>query len=43
MRNRVYAHPPKWGLYLAMIEIAEKKLSKGELAAIFRESAEKHD
>jgi death-on-curing protein len=42
-RNGVYAHPPKWGLYLAMIEIAEKKLSKSELAAIFRESAEKHD
>jgi len=34
--NGAYAQPAKWELYLAMIEIAEKKLTKTDLAAIFR-------
>src|SRR5438552_17820354 len=34
--NGVYAQPPKWELYLAMIDVAEKRLTKSELAAIFR-------
>jgi len=37
--NGVYAQPPKWQLYLAMIGVAEKKLTKADLAAIFRKSA----
>lgn len=37
--NAVYARPPKWELYLTMIEIAEKKLTKTDLAAIFRQAA----
>jgi death-on-curing protein len=40
-RNGVYARPSKWELYLAMLEIAEKKLSKNELATNFRRAAEK--
>ena len=42
-RNGVYVSPPKWGLYLAMIDIAEKKLDKAGLAALFRRAAEQHD
>ena len=42
-RNGRYAQPPKWGLYLAMIDIAEKKLAKPDLAAIFRKAAEGND
>jgi death-on-curing protein len=42
-RNGVYARPPKWELYLAMIDVAEKKLTKTELAVIFRSAAEEHD
>ena len=38
-RNGVYAHPPKWELYLAMIDVATKKAGKTELAAIFRRLA----
>jgi death-on-curing protein len=38
-RNGVYVQPSKWELYTAMIQIAEKKLSKAGLAAIFRETA----
>jgi death-on-curing protein len=38
-RNGVYAQPPKWELYLAMIQIAEKKLDKAGLAEIFRRTA----
>ena len=34
-RNGIYATPPKWELYLAMIQIAEKKMTKAGLAAIF--------
>lgn len=37
--NGVYAQPPQWALYLAMIDIAEKKKSKADLAEIFRVSA----
>jgi death-on-curing protein len=37
--NGVYVQPPKWGLYLAMIELAEKKITKTELAAMFRDAA----
>jgi death-on-curing protein len=39
-RNGVYARLPKWELYNAMIEIAEKKLDKAGLAALFRKAAE---
>jgi len=42
-RNGVYAQPLKWELYLAMIEIAEKKMTKFDLAAIFRKVAQKED
>jgi death-on-curing protein len=38
-RNGVYAQPPRWELYLAMIEVAEKKKTKADLAVIFRKSA----
>jgi death-on-curing protein len=37
--NGAYAQPAKWELYLAMTEIAEKKLTKTDLAAIFRRAA----
>ncbi len=35
-RNGVYAQPPKWELYVAMIAIAKKELDKKGLAEIFR-------
>lgn len=38
--NGVYAQPPKWEHYVAMIDIAEKKMSKTDLAKIFRRCAE---
>lgn len=38
-RNGVYAQPSKWELYVAMIQIAEKKLTKLELGEIFRRTA----
>jgi death on curing protein len=38
-RNGVYAQPSKWGLYSAMIEIAEKKKTKANLAENFRKCA----
>lgn len=41
--NGVYAHLPKWELYLAMIALAEKKLTKAELAALFRKAADQKD
>lgn len=41
--NGVYAQPGKWELYLAMIQIAEKKMSKSDLAAIFRKAGTKND
>ena len=37
--NGVYVQPPKWGLYLAMIDIAQKKKTKADLATIFRKCA----
>ncbi len=42
-RNGAYAQPSKWELYLAMIEVAEKKMSKVDLACIFRKAAEQED
>jgi death on curing protein len=42
-RNGVYAQPPKWELYLAMIRLAEKKWMKADLAALFRRTAESQD
>jgi len=39
-RNGVYAQPPKWGLYLAMIDVAEKKKAKADLAELFRRCAQ---
>jgi death-on-curing protein len=38
-KNGVYAQPPTWILYSAMIDIAEKKKTKADLAEIFRKSA----
>lgn len=38
--NGFYARPSKWELYLAIIEVAEKKKDKADLAAIFRGAAE---
>jgi death-on-curing protein len=38
-RNGVYVQPPRWELYLAMIEVVEKKKTKADLAEIFRKSA----
>jgi death-on-curing protein len=37
-RNGVYGQPPSWGLYNAMIEVAEKRKSKADLAEIFRQA-----
>jgi death-on-curing protein len=37
--NGVYARPSTWHVYQAMIQIAEKKMSKTDLAAIFRRTA----
>ena len=37
--NGVYSQPPQWALYLAMIELAEKKITKVDLAEIFRASS----
>ena len=39
-RNGVYVQPSKWELYLAMIDVAEKKKTKADLAGIFRKCAE---
>jgi len=41
-RNGMYAQPAKWQLYLAMIDIAEKKLTKADLASIFRKRAQQN-
>jgi death on curing protein len=38
-RNGLYSMPPKWELYLAMIDVAEKKKTKTDLAGIFRRAA----
>ena len=42
-QNGVYDQPPKWELYLAMMDVAEKKKNKTDLAAIFRKCAEQQD
>ena len=39
-RNGVYALPPKWGLYSAMIDVAQNKKTKADLAEIFRKCAQ---
>ncbi len=39
-RNGVYAQPPKWQLYNAMIEVAQKQKTKADLASIFRVCSE---
>ena len=39
-RNGVYAQPPRWDLYSAMIDVAEKKKTKADLAEIFRRGAQ---
>ena len=38
-KNGAYAQPSKWELYLAMIQVAEKKLTKDDLATLFRKYA----
>lgn len=38
-RNGVYAQPAQWSLYATMIDVAEKKKSKTDMADIFRRSA----
>jgi death-on-curing protein len=42
-RNGCYVRPRTWELYLAMIDLAERRLSKTELAAIFRTAAAQLD
>jgi len=42
-KNGVYAAPPKWEFYLAMIAIAEKRLTKADLAEILRRQAASPD
>lgn len=38
-RNGVYARPETWELYSAMIDVAEKKKNKADLAGLFRKRA----
>jgi death on curing protein len=38
-RNGVYVMPATWELYLAMIDVAEKKKNKADLAELFRKRA----
>jgi death on curing protein len=38
-RNGVYAAPAQWEFYLAMIAVAEKRMTKTDLAAILRRLA----
>jgi death-on-curing protein len=38
-KNGVYAQPATWELYSAMIDVAEKKKHKADLAVIFRQRA----
>jgi death-on-curing protein len=40
--NGVYAQPPKWELYLAMIDVAKKLKDKKDLADIFRRASVQH-
>ena len=37
--NGLYVQPPTWELYSAIIDVAEKKKTKAELAEIFRKDA----
>ncbi len=38
-QNGVYVRPATWELYTAMIDVAEKKKSKSDLAELFRKRA----
>ena len=38
-KNGIYATPAPWELYSAMIDVAEKKKNKADLADIFRKHA----
>ena len=38
-RNGVYVQPATWKLYSAMIDVAEKKKNKADLAELFRKRA----
>jgi death on curing protein len=38
-RNGIYAQPPQGALYMAIIDVAERKKTKADLAEIFRKSA----
>ena len=38
-RNGVYVQPATWELYSAMIDVAEKKKNKADLAELFRKRA----
>lgn len=38
-RNGAYAQPSPWELYLTMIDLAEKKKTKTDIAEIFRKRA----
>jgi death-on-curing protein len=40
-RNGIYVTPATWELYNAMIDVAEKKKTKADLAEIFRRRATK--
>jgi death-on-curing protein len=40
-RNGVYVRPATWELYTAMIDVAEKKKNKADLAELFRQRANK--
>ncbi len=42
-RNGAYVQPPKWELYLAMIQVAEKKMRKQDLARLLRDLVAPHD
>jgi len=42
-RNGVYTAPPKWEFYLAMIAVAEKRMTKPRLAEILRREADSPD
>jgi death-on-curing protein len=39
-RNGVYVQPAPWELFTAMIDVAEKKKGKSDLAEIFRKHAQ---
>jgi hypothetical protein len=35
----VYAQPPRWELYTAMMNVADKTMTKADLAEVFRKCA----